>query len=122
MIPSAFNYHRPETVDGVVSLLAEWGDDARVIAGGHSLIPVMKQRLTDISHLIDLAAVETLKGISPASAAFLFGSQVAWTTNRQSRRYQSSQTIEVRQTSISIQLLCFSCINQLQFKMIFSRV
>ncbi|NCF49827.1 MAG: xanthine dehydrogenase family protein subunit M [Bacteroidetes bacterium] len=64
MIPSAFNYHRPETVDGVVSLLAEWGDDARVIAGGHSLIPVMKQRLTDISHLIDLAAVETLKGIS----------------------------------------------------------
>jgi carbon-monoxide dehydrogenase medium subunit len=64
MIPSAFNYHRPETVDGVVSLLSEWGDDARVIAGGHSLIPVMKQRLTDISHLIDLAAVETLKGIS----------------------------------------------------------
>jgi len=64
MVPGAFNYHRPNTVDGVIGLLGEWGDDARVIAGGHSLIPVMKQRLSDISHLIDLAGVESLKGIS----------------------------------------------------------
>jgi len=64
MIASAFEYHKPDTVDGVVSLLSEWGDDARVIAGGHSLIPVMKQRLSDISHLIDLAGVDSLKGIS----------------------------------------------------------
>ena len=41
MVPGAFSYHRPDTIDGVVSLLGEWGDDARVIAGGHSLIPVM---------------------------------------------------------------------------------
>ena len=64
MVPGAFNYHRPDTVDGVIGLLGEWGDDARVIAGGHSLIPVMKQRLSDISHLIDLGGVESLKGIS----------------------------------------------------------
>ena len=64
MVPGAFNYHRPDTVDGVIGLLGEWGDDARVIAGGHSLIPVMKQRLSDISHLIDLAGVDSLKGIS----------------------------------------------------------
>ena len=64
MVPSAFSYHRPDSVDGVVSLLSEWGDDARVIAGGHSLIPVMKQRLTDISQLIDLRGVDVLKGIS----------------------------------------------------------
>ena len=64
MVPGAFNYHRPDSVEGVVSLLGEWGEDARVIAGGHSLIPVMKQRLTDISHLIDLAGVDMLKGIS----------------------------------------------------------
>ena len=63
MVPGAFSYHRPDTIDGVVSLLGEWGDDARVIAGGHSLIPVMKQRLTDISQLIDLAGVDALKGI-----------------------------------------------------------
>ena len=64
MVPGAFNYHRPDSVDGIVALLGEWGDDARVIAGGHSLIPVMKQRLTDISHLIDLGGVDGLKGIS----------------------------------------------------------
>ena len=64
MVPGAFNYHRPDTVDVVIGLLGEWGDDARVIAGGHSLIPVMKQRLSDISHLIDLGGIESLKGIS----------------------------------------------------------
>ena len=64
MIASAFEYHKPDTVDGVISLLSEWGDDARVIAGGHSLIPVMKQRMTDISHLIDLGGISELKGVS----------------------------------------------------------
>ena len=64
MIPSAFEYHRPDSVDAVIGLLEEWGDEARVIAGGHSLIPVMKQRLTDISHLVDLAGVKSMKGIS----------------------------------------------------------
>ena len=64
MIPGAFTYHRPDSVDAAVGLLSEWGDDARVIAGGHSLIPVMKQRITDISHLVDLAGVESMKGIS----------------------------------------------------------
>ena len=64
MIPSAFEYHRPDSVDAVIGLLAEWGDEARVIAGGHSLIPVMKQRLTDISHLVDLAGVKSMKGVS----------------------------------------------------------
>ena len=64
MITSSFEYYKPDSVDGAISLLSEWGDDARVIAGGHSLIPVMKQRMTDISHLIDLGGIAALKGIS----------------------------------------------------------
>ena len=64
MIPGNFEYHKPESIDGALSILTEWGDDARVIAGGHSLIPVMKQRLTDISHLVDLGGISELKGIS----------------------------------------------------------
>lgn len=64
MITSSFEYYKPDSVDGVISLLSEWGDDARVIAGGHSLIPVMKQRMTDIAHLIDLGGIAALKGIS----------------------------------------------------------
>ena len=59
MVPGAFNYHRP--------------DDARVIAGGHSLIPVMKQRITDISHLIDLGGVDALKGISIDGSSVTIG-------------------------------------------------
>ena len=54
MIPAAFDYHRPNDLDGVISLLQEHGDDARVIAGGHSLIPLMKLRMAEVPHLIDL--------------------------------------------------------------------
>jgi carbon-monoxide dehydrogenase medium subunit len=63
MIPSAFSYYRPSKVDEAVGLISSLGEDARVIAGGHSLIPVMKQRLTDIKHLIDLSAIDEIKGI-----------------------------------------------------------
>ena len=63
MIPSAFSYYRPSKVDEAVGLIANLGEDARVIAGGHSLIPIMKQRLTDIKHLIDLSAIDEIKGI-----------------------------------------------------------
>lgn len=73
MITSSFEYHKPDSVDGVISLLSEWGDDARVIAGGHSLIPVMKQRLTDIGHLIDLGGIAALKGISIGGGTVTIG-------------------------------------------------
>ena len=73
MITGAFTYHRPDSVDAAVGLLSEWGDDARVIAGGHSLIPVMKQRITDISHLVDLAGVESMKGISVDGGSVTIG-------------------------------------------------
>ena len=73
MITSSFEYYKPDSVDGAISLLSEWGDDARVIAGGHSLIPVMKQRMTDISHLIDLGGIEALKGITIDGEAVTIG-------------------------------------------------
>jgi aerobic carbon-monoxide dehydrogenase medium subunit len=63
MIPGSFSYHRPETVADAVKLLADLGDDARPLAGGHSLVPMMKLRLATPSHLIDLHAVAGLKGI-----------------------------------------------------------
>lgn len=64
MIPAAFDYHRPKDMAGVLSLLSEHGDDARVMAGGHSLIPMMKLRMADVPHLIDLQDVDGLSGIS----------------------------------------------------------
>ena len=63
MIPSAFSFYKPDNLQKAINLIADFGDEGRVIAGGHSLIPVMKQRLTDIKHLIDLSAIDELKGI-----------------------------------------------------------
>jgi len=63
MIPGPFAYHRPASIKEAVSLLGSLGEDARAIAGGHSLIPMMKLRLASPAHLIDLAGVADLKGI-----------------------------------------------------------
>ena len=64
MIPAAFQYYRPKDMAGVLAILAEHGDDARVMAGGHSLIPMMKLRMAQVPHLIDLQEVGGLSGIS----------------------------------------------------------
>jgi aerobic carbon-monoxide dehydrogenase medium subunit len=63
VIPASFTYHRPTSVPQAVALLAELGDDARPLAGGHSLIPMMKLRLALPTHLVDLAAVSDLRGV-----------------------------------------------------------
>lgn len=63
MIPGPFNYHRPATLADAVNLLATLGDDARPLAGGHSLVPMMKLRLATPEHLIDLHGISGLKGI-----------------------------------------------------------
>lgn len=64
MIPAAFEYYRPTDMAGVIALLQEHGDDARVIAGGHSLIPMMKLRMAEVPHLIDLQDIKGLNSIS----------------------------------------------------------
>ncbi len=64
MIPGPFTYHRPDSVAGAVRLLAELGDEARPLAGGHSLIPMMKLRLATPDHLVDLHGIGDLKGVA----------------------------------------------------------
>jgi carbon-monoxide dehydrogenase medium subunit len=63
MIPGSFAYHRPKTLPEAISLLADFGEDARPLAGGHSLIPMMKLRLAAPEHLVDLAGIGDLRGI-----------------------------------------------------------
>jgi carbon-monoxide dehydrogenase medium subunit len=63
VIPGSFTYHRPSSVQEAVGLLAKFGDDGRALAGGHSLIPMMKLRLATPAHLVDLAGIADLKGI-----------------------------------------------------------
>lgn len=64
MIPAAFEYHRPGSVADAIKVLTAHGDEARVIAGGHSLIPMMKLRMAEIGHLVDLQDIASLKGIT----------------------------------------------------------
>jgi len=76
MIPVEFDYYRPKDMAGVLSLLEEHGDDARVMAGGHSLIPMMKLRMADVPHLIDLQDVGGLSDIEIAGDTIKLGALV----------------------------------------------
>jgi carbon-monoxide dehydrogenase medium subunit len=73
MIPAPFSYHRPNTVSEAALLLARFGDDGRLLAGGQSLIPMMKLRLATPEHLIDLAGVADLKKIERTANTLTIG-------------------------------------------------
>jgi carbon-monoxide dehydrogenase medium subunit len=76
VIPGSFAYHRPTSVKEAVSLLAQWGDDGRALAGGHSLIPMMKLRLAMPAHLVDLAGISELKGVRADGNDVVIGAMV----------------------------------------------
>jgi aerobic carbon-monoxide dehydrogenase medium subunit len=80
MIPGPFGYHRPATVADAVKLLATLGDEARPLAGGHSLLPMMKLRLASPDHLVDLHGIDGLKGIRREGDRIVIG---AMTTQHQ---------------------------------------
>ena len=73
MIPGPFSYHRPSSVADAVKLLASLGDEARPLAGGHSLIPMMKLRLATPDHLVDLHGIAGLKGIRRDGGTIVIG-------------------------------------------------
>ena len=80
MIPGPFSYHRPATVADAVKLLATLGDEARPLAGGHSLVPMMKLRLATPAHLVDLHGIDELKGVRRDGSKIVIG---AMTTQHQ---------------------------------------
>ncbi len=63
MKAAAFAYHRPDTVAEAVQMLGEWGEDAKILAGGQSLVPMLAMRLTHFENLIDISRVDELKNI-----------------------------------------------------------
>ena len=63
MIPGSFDYYAPSTLDEAVALLVKFGDDAKVLAGGQSLIPMMKLRLAEPPQLIDINGIGDLSYI-----------------------------------------------------------
>jgi carbon-monoxide dehydrogenase medium subunit len=61
MIPAAFDYHRPSSLDEALALLAQHGDAAKVLSGGMSLLPVLKLRLGSFAHLVDIGRIPGLE-------------------------------------------------------------
>lgn len=74
--PPPFDYSSPETLEEALALLADLGDEARPLAGGQSLIPLLSLRLARPSHLIDLAGIAELKTIDAADGALVVGAMV----------------------------------------------
>src|SRR5919112_6553062 len=79
MNPSNFDYYRPESVNEAVSLLQEHGENVKLLAGGHSLLPIMKLRLAEPNALIDIGRIGALQGISETADGISIG---ALTTHR----------------------------------------
>lgn len=73
MIPGPFTYHRPASLAEALAVLQTHGDEARPLAGGHSLIPMMKLRMASPEHLIDLGAIKDLRGTAEAGGEIVIG-------------------------------------------------
>ena len=73
MIPRDFEYHAPKTLPDALGLLQQFGDEAKLLAGGHSLLPMMKLRFAQPAHLIDLGKIAELKGIREDAGTLLIG-------------------------------------------------
>jgi len=75
MIPAKFDYLRPGSLDEAVRALADGGDDAKVIAGGQSLLPLLRLRLAYPELLVDLAGLDELRGVTDAGDSLLIGAR-----------------------------------------------
>ncbi|WP_139977605.1 FAD binding domain-containing protein [Nocardioides litoris] len=73
MIPAAFDYVAPTSVEDALSALATHGDDAKILAGGQSLLPVLRMRLNAPEVVIDLGRIETLRGVRDDGDAIVIG-------------------------------------------------
>lgn len=73
MYPASFDYSSPSTIEEALQLLAEHGDGARVLAGGHSLIPLMKLRFAQPAHVVDLRRIRALTGIRRDASSLVIG-------------------------------------------------
>lgn len=73
MKPALFEYHRPETLDEAVQIMAQHGNQARPLAGGQSLMPLLAMRVARPSHIVDLQRVPELRGVSVADGQLRIG-------------------------------------------------
>jgi len=73
MFPASFEYHRPGSVRDALALVRQFGDDAKLLSGGHSLLPMMKLRLVQPAHLIDIGRIAELRQITEQNGKVVIG-------------------------------------------------
>jgi len=83
-VPAPFEYHPARTVEEAIALLQQYGEEAKVLGGGHSLIPAMKLRLLQPEHLIDIGRIDGLSYIREEQGAIAVGAMTTYTTLAQS--------------------------------------
>ncbi len=73
MIPPRFDYHAPKSIGEAIALMGQFGSEAKLLAGGHSLLPMMKLRFAEPTHLIDINRIPELRGIREEGASVVIG-------------------------------------------------
>jgi aerobic carbon-monoxide dehydrogenase medium subunit len=80
MIPASFDYHRPASLDEALKLLKKHGDEAKVLSGGMSLLPMLKLRLASVAHLVDINAIPGLDYIKEEKGLLRIGAMTRQAT------------------------------------------
>ena len=93
MIPAAFDYHRPGTLDEALKLLKQHGDDAKVLSGGMSLLPMLKLRLGSFAHLVDINRIPGLDYIKEEKGTLKIGAMTRQATLERSDLIKSKYAI-----------------------------
>jgi carbon-monoxide dehydrogenase medium subunit len=98
--PAPFQHHRPTTPEEAVGLLADLGDEAKILAGGQSLVPMLALRLTAFGHLVDVGRVEALRGIEPRDGSLRIGAGTTQATIERSAEVAAAVPLLARATPL----------------------
>lgn len=99
-VPAVFDYHAANSVDEAIALLQQYGDEAKILAGGHSLIPAMKLRLSQPEHLIDISKLNGLAYIHKQKNGIAIGAGTTYSTLERSEPLQQLFPIIPEGTSV----------------------
>ena len=100
MKPPPFDYHAPTSAKEAVDLLGEFGEDAKILAGGQSLIPMLALRLTAFDHLIDIGRIDELKGVERRDGALWLGAGTTEATVGSDRAVADATPLLARATPL----------------------
>jgi carbon-monoxide dehydrogenase medium subunit len=98
--PAAFEYHAPADLEEAAGLLADLGEDAKAIAGGQSLVPMLALRLAFVDHLVDLRRVAELRGIQPRGEALWLGAATTQAAIQRSAPVAAAAPLLARATGL----------------------